>query len=155
MKKNHPTLGKGRLYEVRHLIQVGRSTRVKHFSSRVYIRKIFHQSKISFISVSLHVFFQVAILFSFFFSFYFDFEAPIKINTVKFYTVNCTFSCNKYKHTPSPIYMSNPVQVRQHHKNCLHGDKSSHLCEISTCVEMRSHLGGMNSFSYKEILFGK
>ena len=52
--------------------------------------------------------------------------------------------------------MNNSVKAGQPGKNCLHGEESSRLSEISlTCVEVRFHVGGMNPFSYKPLVFAK
>ena len=48
---------RGCLYEVRHLTQARRLTRVGYPSSRVYMRKASHPSEILFIPVSQHAYF--------------------------------------------------------------------------------------------------
>ena len=52
----HLTHHWGCLCELKHLTKVGRLTRVRYFSSRVYMRNISHLSEILFIPVSLHAY---------------------------------------------------------------------------------------------------
>ena len=55
----------------------------------------------------------------------------INIHTAKFCETNCPFSRYNDKNTPSLNKLNNPVLLGQTGKNCLHGEKLSHLSDIS------------------------
>ena len=73
------------------------------------------------------------------------------IHTAKFLKMNCTFSRNYCKNTPSLYWMNNPAEVGQHEK--LFTWRKNILPKWDLIfVEVRSHLDGMNQFSYKKLV---
>ena len=85
------------LYEVRHLAYVGHLTCMRYLSSWVCMSKMSHLCEILFISVSLHAYIYLVMLFSLaysFFCFYFNFAVLITIQPsllVAFYSLLIAF----------------------------------------------------------------
>ena len=71
-----------------------------------------------------------------------------KHHIAKLYKMNCTFSRNNYKNTKSKLNVTAPQKLFTWRKII---PRKWDL----TCVEVRSHLGGMNPFSYKRFVLTK
>ena len=74
----------------------------------------------------MHVIFNVYFIFCFYFNF------QLLITFTLFFKLHCIFSPNNYKKHTKAKLNGNPAWVRQPPKNSLHGEKSSHLTEISS-----------------------
>ena len=89
-----------------------------------------------------------------YFLFYFNFELLISIHTTKFYKMNCTFLRNNCKNMPSLTQWTILSRWDSLEKT-VYMEKIIPRKWDFTFVDVRSQLGEMNPFSYKQFAFAK